>query len=319
MRALTLDGFDQPLRLRDDIPAPELGDEEALIRVQASSVNPVDTLIAMGAMRGRMEYHFPVILGRDLAGAVEQVGPAVARHRVGDEVYGFLPVTGVLGENAIHAGTMAEYVAVPEGRAITQRPSTVSVAEAGAVPVAGIAALLCVDALDVSQGDRVLIVGATGGVGSFATQFAALRGAHVITPAFSEDQAYLRGLRAAEVIDRDACVARQVRARYPNGIDGLIDVVNRDPAAFGALASTLRPGGRAASPLGAADPDADGFVATNVMGAPEPTRLAEIAGSIDAGRVRVPIQRTYSLAQTPRAFDDLHARHARGKLAVMID
>jgi NADPH:quinone reductase len=319
MKALTLDSFESSPRVREDLPPPDLGDDEVLIRVRASSVNPVDTFIAMGAMKEMMGHEFPVVLGRDLAGAIERVGSAVTRHTVGDEVYGYLPTTGARGKAVIHDGALAEYVAVREGEAIAHRPVSVAVAEAGAVPLAAITALSCVDTLEISDGDRVLIVGASGGVGSFATQLAALGGAQVIAPALAEDEAYLRELGAAEIIDRGGDVAAVVRERYPDGIDGLIDVVNREPEAFAAFAANLKPGGRAATPLNAADLDTEGITASNVMASPEPARLTEVAELIDAGKLRVPIQRTYSLDEAPQAFQDLHGSHTRGKLAIAID
>ena len=90
MRAFTLDSFDAPPALRDDLPAPQPADTDLLVRVQASSVNPVDGAIASGALREMMEHEFPVVLGRDYAGVVEEVGSGVTRYAVGDEVYGFV-------------------------------------------------------------------------------------------------------------------------------------------------------------------------------------------------------------------------------------
>jgi NADPH:quinone reductase len=88
MRAFTLDSFDAPPGLREDLPTPEVGDGQLLVRVRASSVNPVDAFIAAGVLKGMAEHVFPVVLGRDYAGVVEQVGPAVTGYAPGDEVYG---------------------------------------------------------------------------------------------------------------------------------------------------------------------------------------------------------------------------------------
>ena len=90
MRALTLDSFDVPPALRDDLPEPVVGDNELLVRVHASSVNPVDVYIAAGGLGDMVEHEFPVTLGRDFAGVVEQAGPGATRHRIGDEVFGFV-------------------------------------------------------------------------------------------------------------------------------------------------------------------------------------------------------------------------------------
>jgi NADPH:quinone reductase-like Zn-dependent oxidoreductase len=110
MRAFTLDGFDTQPALRDDIPAPQIADNEVLVRVHASSVNPVDVFIAAGALKEMFEHEFPVILGRDFAGVVEKAGSDVSRYRAGDEVFSF-----VLHANpTVHDGSWAELIAVPE-------------------------------------------------------------------------------------------------------------------------------------------------------------------------------------------------------------
>ena len=148
------------------------------MRVQASSANPVDNAIAAGMLKGMVEHEFPVVLGRDFAGVVEQAGPGVTRFAAGDEVFGYIPHA----DPVVHHGSWAELIAVPEDR-VAATPAGVETALAGATPLAGITALFCVDALELSEGDSVLVVGATGGVGSFAVQLAGLAGAHVIAPA----------------------------------------------------------------------------------------------------------------------------------------
>src|SRR4051794_40053210 len=110
MRAFTLESFGAPPGLRDDVPVPEIGDHDVLIRIHASSINPVDAFAAMGALRGMVEYRFPVILGRDLAGTVDQDGAGVSRYQVGDEVFGWISTP------ALHEGTYADYIALPEDK-----------------------------------------------------------------------------------------------------------------------------------------------------------------------------------------------------------
>jgi NADPH:quinone reductase len=115
--------------------------------------------------------------------------------------------------------------------------------------VAGIAAILSIDAFELPEGDTVLIVGATGGVGSFAVQLAAEAGAVVVAPAFAEDEAHLRELGVSDVLPRDADLATVARERYPDGFGGVIDLVNYAPDA---PASLVKEGGRVASTTGAA-------------------------------------------------------------------
>ena len=130
MRAFTLDSFGAQPALRDDIPGPHVADNEVLVRVHASSVNPVDMFIAAGALKEMAQHEFPVILGRDFAGVVEQVGSAVSRYRIGDEVFGFL----LHANPAVHDGSWAELISVPEDNFVAAKPRSVDFAHAGAAP-----------------------------------------------------------------------------------------------------------------------------------------------------------------------------------------
>jgi NADPH2:quinone reductase len=311
MRAVTLSGFDAPPALRDDLPAPTPAANEVLVRVHASSVNPVDGAIVAGMLRDMVEHEFPVVLGRDYAGVVEQVGSGVRRYAPGDDVYGFL----TYANPTVHDGTWAERIVVPEDTSIARKPEGVDVAAAGAAPLAGISALTAVDALDCSDGDIVLVVGATGGVGSFAVQLAAHAGATVIAPAHPEDDAYLRSLGVAEMLDRNADLTAAVRERHPDGVDALLDVVSYTPDALDAYAVALKPGGRAASPNSAAG---DGPGRTNVMASPTPENLERLAQLLAAGTLRVPIQDTYRLDHAGEALQALGTTHTQGKLAIQI-
>ena len=125
-----------------------------------------------------VEHEFPVVLGRDYAGVVEQAGSAVTGYAVGDEVFGFLPHAGP----EVHDGTWAELILVSQDRSVARRPASADPAAAGAAPLAAITALAAYDALDLGKGATVLVVGASGGVGSFAVQLAAAAGATVLAP-----------------------------------------------------------------------------------------------------------------------------------------
>ena len=190
MRAFTLDSFDVPPALRSDLPEPHPGDTELLVRVRGSSVNPVDAFIAAGALKGMAEYAFPgTTLGRDFAGVVEQIGSGVSGHSVGDESFGF-----VLHANpTVRDGSWAELIAVAANNAAA-KPGSVDLAQAGAAPFAAVTAIAALDALAPTTGETVLVVGATGGVGTFFVQLAAAAGANAVAPALSEDRDYLRGI-----------------------------------------------------------------------------------------------------------------------------
>jgi NADPH:quinone reductase len=309
MKAVTLDAFDTPPRLRDDLPAPTPAPDEVLVRVHASSVNPADNGIAAGMLKQMgLEYEFPVILGRDYAGVVEQVGPAVIRYAVGDEVFGFL----LHANPAVHEGSWAELIAVPEDMFIGRAPEGVDLATAGAAPLAGIAAIMAIDSLELSDGDTVLIVGATGGVGSLAVQLAATAGATVVAPALPEDETHLRELGVSEVLPRDGDLAGAARERHPDGFDAVLDLVNYAP---GVPATLAKEGGRVASPTGAAG---EGPGRTMIMAAPTHENLERLARLLADGALRVPIQATHELAQAPDALAALPTTHTQGKGAIRI-
>lgn len=306
MRAFTLDRFDAPPALRDDLAEPHVGDDELLVRVHASSVNPVDIFVAAGAMKQMAEYVFPVILGRDFAGGVERVGSDVSRYGVGDEVFGFLPATNP----TVHDGSWAELITVPEDNFVTAKPRKLDFAQAGAAPLAAITALAAFDALAPAEGETVLVVGATGGVGSFFVQLAADAGVNVIAPALPEDHDYLRGFAVSELIDRNVDLAAAVREAHPDGVDAILDLASPTPDT-----SLLRDGGRLASPLGAAG-EGDGRF--NIMAAPTPANLQRLAELLDNGTLRVHIQRSYRLEQAGEALQALPTTHTQGKLGLTI-
>src|SRR3954452_6558261 len=266
-RAVTIDGPDATPALRDDLPAPAPAEKEILVRVHASSINPVDASIASGVLAQHgVEYEYPVTLGRDYAGVVEQTGDAVNKYRRGDKVFGFL----LHANPTARDGAWPDVVTVTEEFSIAPLPEGVDLQTAGSAPLAGITAVAAVHALELSEGDVVLVVGATGGVGSLAVQLAAKAGAHVIAPALPEDEAFLTDLGVSDVLPRDGDLAQAVRERHPDGVDALLDLVNYAPGSYDAA---LKASAHVASPTGAAG---EGAGRTMVMAAPTPENLQRL-------------------------------------------
>lgn len=312
MKAFALTAPGQPAALIE-LPDSEPGDDRIVVRVRAASVNGFDVFQASGQLSSMMPHDFPAVVGRDFAGVVEAVGADWSGVEVGDEVLGFVPSTPPL-----KVGAFAELVA-GSSLVIAGRPAELSWAQAAAIPLAGATALNSVDSVDPKPGDVVVVVGATGGVGSFAVQLAAQRGATVIATARpGDEEALVRTLGAAEVIDYSGGgTVEAIRQRYPDGVTGLIDLVNRGDD-FAAMATLVRGGGRAATTLGAADADAlaaRGVVATNVRGMPTPENLAWLADEAAAGRLRVEVQRTFPFAEVEAALGAFQAG-TRGKLVL---
>jgi NADPH:quinone reductase len=309
MHAITLESFDSGPTLQE-IPIPQIAPNEVLVCVQASSVNPVDGAIAAGMLKDMVEHEFPVVLGRDFAGVVEQAGSDVSDLTEGDEVFGFVPGT----DPTVHNGSWAELIAVPESVA-TRKPDDIDTASAGAAPLAAITALAALDALGVSEGDTVLIVGANGGVGSFAVQLATDAGATVIAPALPEDEEYLRELGVSEMLDRDADVAALVHERYPEGIEALLDLVSYAPEGFDTHAEVLKDDGRGVSSLSAAG---EGWERHNVGAVPSQENLQRLARLLEARTLWVPVKRIYELEQADAGLRALATEHTQGKWAIRI-
>ncbi len=293
----------------DEPRAPGAG--EVLVRVQASSINPLDGAVAAGMLAQMgLPHEYPVTLGRDFAGTVEQIGDGVTGIQAGDEVFGEISAFNP----PVHNGAWAERIVVGE-QFLAPKPAGVDTAQAGAAPLVTLTALATVDALELSSGQTVVVVGATGGVGSIVVQLAKAAGATVIAPALPEDEEFLRGLGVDEVLPREGDVVAAVKERYPDGVDALVDAVTQmQPTPYDGV---LVDGGRIASPTNAAG---EGPGRTDVMHAAILNRegLDRVGQLLADGTVRVPIQQTYDLAQAPEALGSLGGGHTQGKVALRV-
>lgn len=312
MRAYVLEGFDVPPTMID-VPTPQVGASDVLVRVRASSVNPHDAHVISGMARQYMEYRFPVTLGVDLAGEVEEIGSAVTQFRRGDRVF------GVIREPILHRGAFAESVLIPADQFIVSQPSNLGDIDAGSLGLASVAALACLDAVAPSHGMTLLVNGATGGVGSCAVEIAAALGARVIATARpGAEERHVRDLGATDVVDWSAGdVGAIARDLHPAGIDCVIDLVNYEPGAFTQLVTrVLRAGGRAASTLQAAQATAgSGIEVANVIARVEPAKLARMAELAAADTLHGHVTQVFAFDEIEAAFAAL-AAGAVGKIAL---
>jgi NADPH2:quinone reductase len=299
-----------------ELQSPGPGEHDLQVRMTAASVNPFDWKIAEGIFRGKRPHVFPLVLGVDGSGTVERIGPSVTKFRAGDRVFGsFL-------HRPVGIGTYAEYSAVPENNAIVRVPEGLDPVEAAGIPTSGMTALDAVTTIHAPVGGKLLIVGATGGVGSFATQLAAARGLHVIATGRADAFAELKARGAREVVDfARAPVLEQVRALHPEGVDGLLDVVS-SAASFAELATLVRPGGVAATTTFVADPASSGttgVTAVNIDMQPRAELLEAISTEILAGRLKVPVGSRIALETAPEAYAESRAGRARGKTLILLE
>jgi NADPH:quinone reductase-like Zn-dependent oxidoreductase len=289
-----------------EVPTPQPGAGEVLVRVQASSVNGFDTSVAAGYLAGMMEHRYPVVLGKDFAGTVAALGEGVTRFAVGDRVF------GVVTKPFLGDGGFGDYVTVSDQIGITALPDGVDIAAAGALGLAGTAAVDALAVVAPSAGGTVLVSGATGGVGAIATQYAAAAGARVIATARpGTETQFVRGFGAAEVVDHTGDLSAQVRAISPDGVDAIVHLAGDGATLAGLLAGK----GRLASTLGFG-PDQHP-AATAVMATPTADTLDRLAADVAAGRLTVPVTRTYPLAEAPAAFGDF-AAGTLGKIAITV-
>jgi NADPH:quinone reductase len=316
MRAVTVAEYGATPALTD-IPAPAPGAGQVLIKLGAAGMNPMDRTLASGAWKP-MPATFPMVLGADGAGAVEKLGEGASRFSVGDDLFGQW-FSAPLGSS----GTYAEYVAVAEDAPLARVPSGLDDVVAAALPTAGGTGLALVDLVEPLSGKTALIVGAGGGVGSFATQFAANAGANVIANVRAHDAERMRAYGAMETIDHTVvALPEAVRQTHPDGIDVLIDVVD-DAASFAALASLVRPGGSAVTTKYVADEDAlqaAGITATNfsLQTAMSDELLERVAQAVVDGRIVAPPITRISLAEAPAVLDPAQERPASGKTVITL-
>ncbi|KOG41497.1 molecular chaperone GroES [Streptomyces decoyicus] len=297
-----------------DLPQPEPGPGEVLVRLSAAGLNPVDWKIADGMFGDAMPVAFPLVLGSDGAGEVLAIGDGVRRFTVGDAVFGQFqrPEQG--------GGSYCELAVTDESR-LAHAARSVTYATSAALPTAGMTAYNLVEETRVTEGTRVLIVGATGGVGTFVTQLAAGRGAEVIATARPAKAELMRTLGAAETVDHTAGpLADQVLAAHPDGVDVLIDMIG-GPGEFAGLTRTVRDGGTAVSLIGSADADEltehnlRGF---NFVNRPSPQLLEILAGHVDAGRLTVLVGREVGLEEAPEALEASRTGRAQGKTVLAV-
>jgi NADPH:quinone reductase len=314
MRAVTVSEYGATPAVTD-LPKPQPGPAQILIKVRAASVNPADRMIADGAWKTRIPGTFPLVLGLDVAGVVEAIGKDETKFSRGDEVFGQLFIAP-LGS----AGSFAEYVAVSEDAPLARVPKSIDATVAASLPTAGATALQIADLLAPLSDKTVLIVGAGGGVGSFFTQFAAKAGAHVIANVRANGSSRMREYGAAETVDHTAgSLPDTVRRAHPDGIDVLVDVAS-DATAFAALASLVRAGGTAVTTKYVADTQAlaaAGVTGVNFRSNVTPEILQRLADSVASGRIVAPPITRVKLDDVPVALARAASGHADGKTVIM--
>jgi NADPH:quinone reductase-like Zn-dependent oxidoreductase len=313
MRAAAIEEFGGPDKIKlMDLPKPVFGPDYILIRAAAAGVNPVDWKIREGRQMSRYPHHFPLILGWDVAGVVEDVGIAVTSFQPGDRV------TAYARKSCVEWGTYAEWVTVAE-EAAAIAPTSVDLSHAAALPLSALTAWQLIEALQVKQGQRVLVHGGSGGVGSYVLQLLKDLGVVVLATSGPNGQAFMRALGAIP-LDRHSDVAEQVRSIAPEGVDAIADLAG--PTAVEATLPVLKDGGRIVSillppPIGDEEKKR-GVTGRYIFVRPYGDQLEQLVDRVDAGILTIHVDRTYPLEQAAEAHQALQGGGIRGKIALIV-
>jgi NADPH:quinone reductase-like Zn-dependent oxidoreductase len=327
MKAIVQDGYGSPERVLrlEDVERPPVGDEDVLIRLRATSVNTPDWITVTGVpyilrLRSGLRRPRRPVRGTDVAGVVEAVGTNVADLQPGDEVFGS-SWAGALAT----PGTFAEFTPVPASQ-LTKKPAGLAFEEAAASVMSGVTALIAIrDVGKVGSGTRVLINGASGGVGTFAVQIARALGAEVTGVSSTRNLELLRSLGADHVID----YTKEDFTRNERRYDVILDNVMNHPPSKTA---------RALTPTGIFIPNSVGNTGGLFAGLPRMARaglmgrgstnvqlvtcvvhrenLHSLAELLESGDVNVVIDKVYPLGEAANAVAHMLGHHARGKVAI---
>ncbi|MFS2068364.1 NADP-dependent oxidoreductase [Pseudomonas sp. CT11-2] len=308
MKAVRIHAYNETPTV-EDAPNPEVADDEVLVRVQATALNPLDALVVSGIAANFFSITLPITVSTDFAGIVERVGSAVTQWKPGDAV--------IAWADAGTSGGLAEFAVVPASACVAL-PSSLSAAEGAAIPTAGSTAWHALFSVAKLQaGETVLIHGGAGGVGSFAVQFAHKAGARVIATASGDGLELVRRLGADEVIDYKA----QNFATFVSDVDVVLDLVGGETQ--GRSYEVLRKGGRlvstaAGTPLDEAAAKAYGVSASMFYAKPFADRLNEVVAAIHEQGIEVVIDRNVPIEEFDEAWSRLTSGRARGKIVITL-
>jgi NADPH:quinone reductase-like Zn-dependent oxidoreductase len=312
MKAAYYEGFgnidDEQIKI-GELKTPEPGEGEVLVRMKAAGVNPVDAFAARGMLKDAIPCKFPLIPGWDVAGVVESCGHAASRFKPGDEVFAYAR------RPELQHGSFAEYICLPEAY-LAHAPEDLSIEEAGAMPLVGLTAWQALfDTAKLEKGQTLLLVGASGGVGSVAIQLAKNAGAKVIGVASEKNHVYLKQLGADSVIDyRQDDVREAVTEASGGSIDVLFDCSRGDvPEKTHDL---LKEGGHFVSVTNSNPARREDVHFTYVFVEPNAVELEELARLSDEGKLRMEVTKTYPLEQSAAALRDVEQLHTKGKVVI---
>lgn len=287
----------------DDIPSPKIKDNEVLVKIHDAGVNPVDWKIREGYMKDMRPVQFPLTIGQDFAGEVIEVGSKILRFKSGDRVFGFAQ------------GAYAEFAAIPEEK-IAMMPNSADFIVGASLPTPGLTAYqIVMDVIQPKRGDRILVHGAAGAVGSFVVQIATHLGAEVIANASFKDKEYLTRIGVKQIID----YRTQRFEQLVSDLDAVVDLVGGITAERSY--QIVKKGGILVSTVGAVDQakgENFGIRAQSIIMKPEASGLEKLAKLVDEGVIKPRVDRILPLEQVREAQDLVQAGQTNGKIILEV-
>ncbi len=300
-------GSNDVVEIIKNLPKPTLIPSKVLVEIHSAGVNPVDWKIREGYLQQMAPLHFPATLGGDFSGVIKEIGAEVSNLKKGDEVYG---QAGLLSGGS---GAFAEY-AIADPKNIARKPKTVSHAEAAALPLAGVSAVQAlIEHMNLSSGQKILIHGGAGGIGTFAIQLAKHLGAHVATTVRADEMDHARKIRADEIIDYE----KQSFENQLQNFDAVYDTVGGDT--YVRSYKVLKPNGVIVSMLEQPKEELTkkyGVRAVGQFTGVNNARLSKLAEFVDKRAIKVFIDKIYPLEQTREALAYLQKGFPRGKVVL---
>jgi NADPH:quinone reductase-like Zn-dependent oxidoreductase len=310
MRAARINGYggQDVMKTVDDAPKPVAGPGQVLVEVQAAGVNPFDVKLGSGMYKNGIPLEFPAVLGGDVAGTVAEVGEDAAGFEVGQAVYGMANAAG--GQ-----GSFAEFTTV-KAEQLAAKPASVEFVEAAALPLAAVSAYQALaDHMNLKTGQKILIHGGAGGIGSLAIQIAKDIGAYVATTASADDTDFVKSLGADEVIDYQTQDFSTLLKDYDAVFDTVGGETNTKSYTIlkkgGALVSMVQPADEALAKQYDVKYTQQSSKATA-------ERLAKIAELVDSGKLKAEVDKVFPLDQAAEALEYLKTGHPRGKVVIQV-
>ena len=300
-------GGTEVIEVVTDVANPVVQAGQVLVQVYAASLNRIDSMIRAGFLQQMMPLTFPSTVGGDFAGVITEVGDGITDLKIGDEVYG---QAGVLMGGS---GSFAEFVVVPSGK-VAKKPS-IDMVQAASLPLVGTSAVQAIEEhINIQNGQKILIHGGTGGIGSLAIQIAKVHNAYVTTTVSSGEIEMAKQLGADEVIDYKkqdfASMVKEYDAVFVTAADALAGSYQ-----------VLKKGGILVAMTGQVDnalAQERGITAIAQMTQASSAQLKRLAELVDSGKLKPVVDKTFTLDETKAAFDYFEQRHPKGKVVVTI-